>query len=107
MDAFNQEDILVDPLEMTVTTKDGKQDTHFLSENIARTLNGDMTKINPYRTLNEQVNLIPYDSKFEIKYSDFTVTQVVGSGNFGTVFEGKASLSCNPTKEVKVAIKTL
>ena len=75
--------------------------------NFASSLEGDLTKINPNKSLNEQINIIPYNSKYEIKFSDFTTSQIIGSGNFGTVFEGQAKISFHASETTKVAIKTV
>ena len=79
----------------------------FIERNLARTLDGDLTKINPHKSLNEQINVIPYNSKYEIPFESFITGQIIGSGNFGTVFEGEAKILFHSNETTKVAIKTV
>ena len=79
----------------------------FIERNLAKTLDGDLTKINPHKSLNEQTNVIPYNSKYEIPYESFITGQIIGSGNFGTVFEGEAKILFLSNETTKVAIKTV
>ena len=50
---------------------------------------GDLSKINPDTFLNNQATLLPYTGKCEIDHSKFEVNQLLGGGNFGSVFEGE------------------
>ena len=82
-------------------------ESRLLNRNLTSSLEGDLTKINPTKSLNEQVHIIPYNSRYEIDFSCFTTQKIVGSGNFGTVYEGEASIPLLSTEKVKVAIKTV
>ena len=55
---------------------------------LARQLSGDPTKVNPAIPLNEQAKVMVYNPKLEIDRSNFTVGQLLGSGNFGCVYKG-------------------
>ena len=55
---------------------------------LARQLSGDPTKLNPNITLNEQAKIMVYNPKLEIDRSNFTYGKMLGSGNFGCVYEG-------------------
>ena len=55
---------------------------------LARQLSGDPTKINPTIALNEQAKVMVYDPKLEIDRANFSVGQMLGSGNFGCVYKG-------------------
>ena len=82
-------------------------ESHLLNRNFTSSLEGDLTKINPTKSLNEQVHIIPYNSRYEVDFSCFTTQKIVGSGNFGTVYEGEASIPLLSTEKMKVAIKTV
>ena len=55
---------------------------------ISMHLMGDSKSINSSLPLNSQVKALKYDPKLEIDRSNFIVGQMLGSGNFGCVFEG-------------------
>ena len=74
---------------------------------LSRQLSGDPTKINPDLALNQQARILPYNEKYEIDRSNFEVGQLLGSGNFGSVYEGTAIGLFNPGSKTKVAIKTV
>ena len=78
-----------------------------LNQNFTSSLEGDLTKINPTKSLNEQVHIIPYNSRYEIDFSCFTTHKIIGSGNFGTVYEGEANIPLLSSGKTKVAIKTV
>ena len=59
---------------------------------LARQLSGDPTKLNPNITLNEQAKIMVYDAKLEIDRANFSAGKMLGSGNFGCVYEGKLIL---------------
>ena len=59
---------------------------------LARQLSGDPEKLNPDIALNEQTKAMVYNPKHEIDRSNFSYGQMLGSGNFGCVYEGKTSL---------------
>ena len=51
-------------------------------------LDGDPKSFNPDLSLNSQARAIKYNPKLEIDRSNFVVGKMLGSGNFGCVFEG-------------------
>ena len=55
---------------------------------IKRQLSGDPTKINPDIPLNQQAKVLSYNPQYEIDFSNFKTGKVLGSGNFGSVFDG-------------------
>ncbi len=74
---------------------------------IQRQLSGDPAKINPSLALNSQAKVLPYNSQFEIDRSNFKIGKLLGSGNFGSVYEGTATGLFHPGSETKVAVKTV
>ena len=44
--------------------------------------------IETFLPINDQVGSLPYDERYEIEKSDFTLSAVLGSGQFGKVFKG-------------------
>jgi serine/threonine protein kinase len=68
---------------------------------------GDLSKINPDTFLNNQATLLPYTGKCEIDHSKFEVNQLLGGGNFGSVFEGETNDLVHPPQRIKVAIKVV
>ena len=74
---------------------------------ISRQLSGDPTKLNPAMTLNQQIKLLAYNDEHEIDRSKFSVGQLLGSGNFGSVYAGSAAGLFHPGSDTKVAIKTV
>ena len=80
----------------------------FLRKNIfQRQMTGDPQFINYTLSLNEQVKILPYNSKYEIKREFFTEKEILGSGNFGYVFLGEARSLFYPKSITPVAIKTM
>ena len=71
------------------------------------TLDGDTPKINPNKTLNEQIHVLPYHSRYEIDFESFTTKHVIGNGNFGTVYEGELKVHRLSIQTMKIAIKTV
>ena len=51
-------------------------------------LDGNSKSFNPDLSLNQQTRAIKYNPKLEIDRSNFVVGKMLGSGNFGCVFEG-------------------
>ena len=51
-------------------------------------LEGNSKNFNPDISLNLQTRAIKYNPKLEIDRSNFVVGKMLGSGNFGCVFEG-------------------
>jgi serine/threonine protein kinase len=74
---------------------------------LQRQLSGDPSKINPELTINQQVNILSYDPKRELDRCNFTVGKLLGSGNYGSVWEGMARGLLYPGSSNKVAIKTV
>lgn len=72
---------------------------------ISRQLSGDPTKLNPDMFLNQQAKVLPYNPVYEIDKSNFSTVKILGSGNFGSVFEGNAIGLFHPGSQTKVAIK--
>ena len=68
---------------------------------------GDPSKINPDTFLNGQATLLPYTGKCEIDRSKFEVNQLLGGGQFGSVFEGITNDLVHPEQRIKVAIKVV
>merc|ERR1712051_538036 len=67
----------------------------------------DTSKINPDTFLNEQATLLPYTGKCEIDRSKFEVNQLLGGGQFGSVFEGITNDLVHAEQRIKVAIKVV
>lgn len=79
-----------------------------LRKNIVRKqLSGDPSKINPCLSLNQQANALPYNTDYEIDRSKFSIGQLLGTGNFGSVYEGQAEGLFYSGSKTRVAIKTV
>merc|ERR1712051_517927 len=65
----------------------------------------DTSKINPDTFLKEQATLLTYTGKCEIDRTKFEVNQLLGGGQFGSVFEGSTNDLVHPEQRIKVAIK--
>jgi len=74
---------------------------------ISRQLSGDPSQINPALPLNQQAKKLQYNDKYEIDRTNFQMGQLIGCGNFGSVYEGTASGLFHPGSQTKVAIKTV
>lgn len=72
-----------------------------------RQMTGDASLLNYTKSLNEQINILPYDTKYEIKREFFTEKEMIGSGNFGYVFLGEAKSLFYANSTTPVAIKTV
>ena len=72
-----------------------------------RQMSGDPTHLNYTKSINEQINILPYNSKYEIRREFFTEREMLGSGNFGYVFLGEAKSLFYPNSTTAVAIKTV
>ena len=55
-----------------------------------RKVSEDASETNPIVPKSEKVNFIPYIPNREMDRKDFTIGEVLGSGNFGTVYKGIA-----------------
>ena len=47
-------------------------------------------KMDPNRTILEQIKELPYDMRFEFLRKDITFVVVIGEGNFGRIWHAKA-----------------
>ena len=65
-------------------------DDNFRQRVISIRMVGNPETFNPDMPLNEQPNSIQYNPKLEINRSNFSLGKTLGSGNFGSVFEGKS-----------------
>lgn len=74
---------------------------------LQRQLSGNPARINPDLSLNQQVNNLSHDPKLEVARENFKVGKLLGSGHFGSVFDGSAFGLLHPGSETKVAIKTV
>ena len=68
---------------------------------------GDHSKINQNKFLNDQVPLLYFVPSRELKREDFTVGNILGAGNFGTVHQGVAIGLFYPGSRTQVAMKTV
>ncbi|QQP49121.1 Fibroblast growth factor receptor 1Alike [Caligus rogercresseyi] len=57
--------------------------------------------------LNHQASALSYDKGYEIPRTDFTIGKMLGSGNFGSVYEGEVKGLFGPNSKTKVAVKTV
>jgi len=67
-------------------------------------LEGNASKLNPDLPITQQAKLLPYNYTFEVKKCDFTISHIIGEGQFGSVFVGTAKGIYSPG-DTKVAIK--
>uniref|UniRef100_A0A0K2TQJ0 Fibroblast growth factor receptor 1Alike [Xiphosphorus maculatus] n=1 Tax=Lepeophtheirus salmonis TaxID=72036 RepID=A0A0K2TQJ0_LEPSM len=74
---------------------------------LKRQLSGDPNKLNPEMYLNHQASALSYDQGYEIPRCDFTIGKMLGSGNFGSVYEGEVCGLFGPTSKTKAAVKTV
>ena len=58
-------------------------------------LKGNPDLINPDAPLEEQVALLPYDSKWEFPRDQLILEKQLASGHFGVVFQGKTKMKCD------------
>ena len=70
-------------------------------------LMGNPEMINQNRDIKDQVKVLPYNTKREIPRPAFEPTDVLGSGNFGTVYKGVLKGLYGPNSETQIAIKTI
>ena len=74
---------------------------------LLRTLSGEPGIFNPNKDIKQQEKVIPYNSKREIDRSNFTIEEMIGSGNFGSVYKGILTGLYDTNNKIPVAIKTL
>ena len=85
-----------------VDDSDSEQKIKFRQTILARQLSGDPSKLNPQKALNSQASAITYNPKLEIDRSNFIVGKMLGSGYFGSVYEGKCTFLYQPNYDSSV-----
>jgi hypothetical protein len=90
----------------TVDQEISTDNKHVMSreEMMRAVLEGDVSKINLDLPLTQQTKILPYNSSFEVSKDNFTISHLIGEGQFGTVFVGTARGIYGPG-DTKVAIK--
>ena len=88
--------------------KDLRPADHVLERRITllRQLSGDPDKFDPKSDMKKQEKVIPYNSKREIDRSNFTIEEMIGSGNFGAVYKGTLTGLYKAKNKIPIAIKT-
>jgi serine/threonine protein kinase len=99
------------------TTKHNKEDTTMVErsqslqaflDKFARSLEkGDGSKVRDGVFLHDQIPLLCFIPNREMERKDFTVGNILGSGNFGTVNKGEATGLFYPGSKTPVAMKTI
>ena len=80
----------------------------FCFDKLAKSIEkGDHSKINQNKFLNDQVPLLYFVPSRELKREDFSVGDILGAGNFGTVHQGVAIGLFYPGSQTQVAMKTV
>ena len=69
-------------------------------------LMGNPDMINPNKNIKDQLKVLPYNTKREIPRAAFEPTDLLGSGNFGTVYKGVLKGLYGPESKTEIAIKT-
>ncbi|KRG02703.1 uncharacterized protein Dmoj_GI14251, isoform B [Drosophila mojavensis] len=72
---------------------------------LANFVEGDVEQINPALSLDEQAELLPYDSKFEFRREKLKLGKQLGAGAFGVVLKGEAEGIKNDEPVTTVAVK--
>lgn len=67
-------------------------------------LNGDSRKLNPSLPLTQQLRHLHYDRKYERPKNSFSISYIIGEGQFGSVFLGSAD-NIFGREKTKVAVK--
>ena len=98
---INQTSIPVEETEV-VGMKDNQQVTA-----IRISLMGNPEMVDPNTSIKDQVRVLPYNKNREIPRSAFEPSDMLGSGNFGTVYKGMVKGLYGPKSETQVAMKTL
>ncbi len=82
-----------------------KRDLEFFSSKIFE--NGQMELFNPEMPLDEQIDLLPYDSRFEFPKERLRLGRTLGQGAFGRVVKAEAIGLENENSSTTVAVKML
>lgn len=78
-----------------------------LDKFVASLEKGDNSKIKDKVFLHHQIPLLCFISDREVERKDFTVGEILGSGNFGAVYKGEATGLFYPGSKTPVAMKTI
>ena len=100
-------DSYVRSLTREISVQSETEDVLLRKHMFRRQMSGDPTHLNYSKSINEQINILPYNSKYEIRREFFTEKEMLGSGNFGYVFLGEAKSLFYPNSTTAVAIKTV
>ena len=101
---ISDEDILGPDFTLGDDSEEGK---NLRKKILSRQLSGDPKRYNPDIAMNQQAPILAYNSEYEIDRSNFEIGKLLGSGNFGCVYEGIATGLFHPGSKTKVAIKTV
>lgn len=82
-----------------------KRDLEFFSSKIFE--NGQMELFNPEMPLDEQIDLLPYDSRFEFPKERLRLGRTLGQGAFGRVVKAEAIGLESENSSTTVAVKML
>ena len=106
---YTQPDVIKDVGKEPIKERNISTEAIFERSQQAQTLRtgGDASKLNPNISLNDQVNFIPYIPNRQMDRKDFTIGDILGNGNFGMVYKGKAKGLFYPDSETNVAMKTI
>ena len=74
---------------------------------LLRHLSGDPDIFDAKIGMKGQGKVIPYNTKREIDRSNFTIDEIIGSGNFGEVYKGTLNYFNKTEKKIPIAIKTI
>lgn len=78
-----------------------------LNEYLPNFEKGDIDKIDPKLSLDEQADLLPYNRKYEISRGRLKFGRQLGAGPFGVVLEATAKKILPNEDETIVAVKTI
>ena len=105
--SFASNDSFIENVVRDISTSETEEAVILRKNIFKRQMSGNSNLINYTKSLNEQVNLLPYKPKYEIKREFFSTKEMLGSGNFGYVFLGEAQSLFYPNSKTTVAIKTV
>jgi serine/threonine protein kinase len=95
--------VYIDSLYKSTSIDDTYITVHTSDEDIVDT----EKRLNPLIDLKRQANLLSYNTKREIPRALFSITEEIGSGNFGNVSLGELSGLYGPSSKTPVAIKSI